>query len=237
MTTLELVPISILCPTYNRSKFLPLFTNNLQLTNYPKDKLELVIDDDGTEPFIVDMEQFKRDIHPIKVNYLRYPQRRTIGDKRNNLVKKSSNKIVVFMDDDDIYHPDYIPYSYTALKVNKAGIVGSNQMIFIFPEDNWLITGIQCEKKFQMHEATMMMTKKYFRAMQGFGRTSQGEGASIIQLQDKNVFITDIRFCMICVGHDGNTISKDDFKNSTSMENPAVMELPQVEILKTILGI
>ena len=48
----EFPKISILTPTYNRKKFLPLYLHNLKKLNYPHNKLEVCIDDDGTEPFI-----------------------------------------------------------------------------------------------------------------------------------------------------------------------------------------
>ena len=46
MEMFPLVPISILTPTYNRSKFLPLYFDNLIKFNYPKDMLEVLIYDD-----------------------------------------------------------------------------------------------------------------------------------------------------------------------------------------------
>ena len=231
--------ISILTPTYNRHKFLPLYIMNLQTIDYPKELLEVVIDDDGADAFIKDLDAFKNAIAPIKVNYMRYKNRRSIGEKRNNLVKRSSqsHKVVVYMDDDDIYHPSYIRYSFNQLRLNKARLVGSNQMIFLYPEDNFKITGIRCEKKYQAHEATMMMTKRYHRSMGGFAKSSQGEGAKIIQDRDKDVFMTDIRYIMICVAHDGNTIDKDIFKDKDDINNEEVMKLPQVQVLKDILKI
>ena len=69
--------ISILTPTFNRRKFLPLYLHNLTSQLYPHDKLEVCIDDDGTEPFIKknELEQIKRHIYPIKLNYVKkYPQ-------------------------------------------------------------------------------------------------------------------------------------------------------------------
>ena len=65
MEMFPLVPISILTPTYNRSKFLPLYIDNLLKFKYPKDMLEVLIYDDGTESFIKDIEKFKKDIEPI----------------------------------------------------------------------------------------------------------------------------------------------------------------------------
>ena len=40
---MEYPSISILTPTFNRTKWLPLMINNLERLDYPKDKLEWVI--------------------------------------------------------------------------------------------------------------------------------------------------------------------------------------------------
>ena len=70
--------ISILTPTYNRHKFLPLYIMNLQTIDYPKELLEVVIDDDGADAFIKDLDAFKNAITPIKVNYMRYKNPKVI---------------------------------------------------------------------------------------------------------------------------------------------------------------
>lgn len=234
MEIFPLSPISILTPTYNRSKFIPLYIHNLNNIDYDKSILEVIIDDDGEEPFIKDLDLFKKAIFPISVVYIKSNVRKTIGEKRNNLIKQSKNKIICFMDDDDIYHSQYINYSFQTLKNNKAGLVGSPQMIFTYPEDNFKMTYICCEKKFQIHEATMMMTKKYFKSMGGFAKSSRGEGADIIQLQEKNVVKTDIALVMICVAHSGNSVDKQQFKEDKHLLNQNY-DGKEVDILKSIL--
>lgn len=234
--TNDLPNISILVPTYNRSKFLPLFIHNLKIQTYPHKKLEVCIDDDGTEPFTDNIQGLQIDLYPIKLVYHREKRRRTIGEKRNNLVRKlSRNKIVCFMDDDDIYNPNYIYYSYDCLIKNKCGLVGSSSMLFTYPEKDYIITGIKCPSKVQIHEATMLFTKKYFNSVGGFNKTSQGEGASFIHEGNRRVFNTDINDVMICVAHDGNTIDKEQFSNDKL--RLGVLEGPEIDILNKILCI
>ena len=58
-------------PTYNRNNFKPLILQNIMSFNYPKDKLEFIIDDDGTEKFLKDkMEEdfLRKTIYPIKLS-------------------------------------------------------------------------------------------------------------------------------------------------------------------------
>ena len=51
---MEYSNVSILMPSYNRRKFLPLITNNLLNMDYDKNKLEWCILDDGVEPLFTD---------------------------------------------------------------------------------------------------------------------------------------------------------------------------------------
>jgi len=236
---MSLPNISILVPTYNRSKFLPLLIHNLKSQTYPHNKLEVCIDDDGTEPLTDNIAGLQLDIYPIKLVYHREKKRRTIGEKRNYLVKKlARNKILCFMDDDDLYNPVYVEYSYKCLKDNKVGLVGSSSMLFTYPYDNYKMTAIRCKHKYQIHENTMLFTKKYFNSMGGFQKTSQGEGYSFILNQDKNVFNTDIFKILIQIAHGKNTIDKEQFnREELSVENWDKLEGQEVEILNKILCI
>ncbi len=228
--------ISVLTPTYNRSKFLPLYIHNLKSQSYPHNKIEVVIHDDGTEPFC-NYDRMKEALKPMKIVYHREKVKKTIGEKRNELVKKlCSSKVVIFMDDDDIYMDDYIKYSYDCLRDNKAGLVGSNQMLFCYPEKEFKLTGIKCGALVQIHEATMCFTRKYFNSMGGFRKSSQGEGADMIKNQKNNVFNTDINYCMICVAHDGNTVDKAQFDSPDTDLNGRYGG-HKVELLKQILSI
>jgi len=228
--------ISILTPTYNRSKFLPLFIHNLKKQTYPHKLLEVVIDDDGTEPFSDNIQGLQIDLYPIKLIYHRNKKRRTIGEKRNNLVKLSTSKILINMDDDDIYNPAYIEHSYLTLKELKCGLVGSNQMIFCYPEKDFKMTAIKCESKRQIHEATMCYYKKYWRSMGGYCKNSRGEGVNMIQEQDKKIGLTDIRLVMCCIAHDGNSVDKEQFDLETHKLD-INYEGPEVSILKQIMSI
>ncbi len=207
--------ISLLMPTYERLQFLPLIHMNLMFMDYPKDKLELVIFDDGDNALIP--EQYWDKFEKATGINLKYKhdnsQRFSIGYKRNWLCKHCTHNIMAFMDDDDIYSPSYLAHSYNIMKTGNYGLVGSKDMICCFIKDDFLLRGFTCETKLQIHEATMMFTKKYFKAMGGFDNTSQGEGASFIRGMDEGkIGLTDIARVMICVAHSGNSVSKEDFK-------------------------
>jgi len=214
---IKLEKISILIPTYGRRKFTPLIMNNLHRLNYPKQLLEVIIyDDHPTEPHFRDeceREYFEKCVG-IKTIYIYKPEKHlTIGDKRNKMVKLANHKYCYNMDSDDIYYSNCILYSLIQLKKNKVGLVGSAQMLFVYPHYDWKVTGIRCEHKRMIHEATMLFTKKHWKQMGGFNTSGYGEGCRMIDHFEKNCIDLDITHIMVCVCHNENSVPKDRFNN------------------------
>ena len=232
----ELPEITILVPTWNRSKFLPLFLMNVKSQDYPHNKLKIIIDDDGDDKFIKDIDEVRRILHPIPVRYFKDKSRRTIGKKRNDLIKECETKIFAFMDDDDIYLNTYISHSYNVLKENKAGCVGTDKMVFCMSDNDFCLHAINCgDTKRLIHEATLLATKKWFRATCKFGNNSQGEGKNIfIGIQDKSIALTDIMKVMCCLQHSDNTVDKLQFAKDDNKLDFSLSD-DYIQLLKKIL--
>jgi len=240
----ECPEISICIPCYKRRKFVPLILCNLVNMDYPPDKIEVNILQDGPEDLFRNKEElefFKEKLKPATLQY-KYEKdiRRTIGEKRNRLVKSSKHKIILMMDSDDIYLPTYARYSVSAMKEHKAGITSSASMMFLYPDLDYKLTGIRCGYKHQGHEAVMCFTKKHWKQMGGFASKgadgNQGEGAKMIAYNEKQMVNLDIRMLMICVAHggdEGNTISKDRFIDSNVPGE--LKDLPHLDLLKMIM--
>ena len=215
----ELPNVSIVMPCYKRRRFIPLIIANINNQDYPKDKLELCILQDGEQDLFLDpnrLKAFRQAIHPVKLKYKYEPNvRRTIGNKRNILVKNmASHKFIANMDSDDIYMNSYIRYSINALKEHKAGISTSVSMLFVYPHKNFVMSAIKCGWKCQGHEGCSVFTKKHFNSVGGFGKTQKAEGVKMLDASDKKVLNLDIDKLMCCVSHnvdDGNTVDKEQF--------------------------
>jgi glycosyltransferase involved in cell wall biosynthesis len=238
MSKIEAPFVSILMPTYNRRNFLPLIMCNIFNQTYPKDKLELVIFDDHKSPLFVNDGEVKNVSKHIgiPINYHRDISRHLgIGEKRNKLVKLAKYKYMINMDDDDIYLPSYIEYSMSILVKNKCGLVGSPQMLFVFPYEDWKMTGIECETKRQIHEATMCFTKKHFNSMGGFVKKGNGEGSKLVDWNDKKCMKTDVNKCMICIAHKNNTVDKNMFLDKDAGKMKLSPEL--IKLIAECLGL
>jgi glycosyltransferase involved in cell wall biosynthesis len=207
--------ITILLPTYNRRKFIFLFLRNIRIQDYPHDKIKVIIEDDGVNPFIIEddeLDYIREELKPIQISYHYSKIKKSIGQKRNSLIKKCKSQIFCFMDDDDIYQSTYLSHSYEVLKKGKYGCVGSDKMLFTMSENNYDIHAIDCgNNKHMIHEATIMGTKKWFRASPKFGNNSRGEGSQLFSGTIKSVGITDIQKIMVCLQHSGNSVDKLQF--------------------------
>ena len=211
----KLPKVSILIPTYNRRKFTTLIIYNLNNLHYPRELLEVVIyDDHPSEPHFIDKDEvykFEKCIN-IKVKYIYNPSRHlSIGEKRNKLVKNASHNLLFHLDTDDLYLPTALIYSLKEMEENKWSLTGSSQMLFLYPEKNFETSGIKCDQKRLIHEATMLYTRKHWKSMGGFSKTSSNEGCRMIEGIESKVGDLDITKLMICVCHGSNTISKDHF--------------------------
>jgi hypothetical protein len=95
--------------------------------DYPKDKMEWIIIDDGTDP----IEDLVAKHECVK--YFKYDEKLTLGKKRNIMHSKSKGDILVYMDDDDFYPPDRVSHAVEKLMGNtKALCAGSSEMYIYF---------------------------------------------------------------------------------------------------------
>ncbi len=233
--------VSVLTPLYNRNKWLPMMIMNIKTFDYDKSKLEWFILDskDGEEdvrllPNDIAIKNVQDMIHPIKLRYEYIPRKMTIAEKRTYLSKHMTHNWFANMDSDDIYMESYLKYSIQLCKKNKVGLCGSPQMIFIYPHLDYRITAIQCAAKRQMHEATMVGTKKYVRSMNYYTRNDEkGEGASLVDGNEINVMKSECALCMICVCHNTNTCNKDAFEDVNVQDSK--IQGPKFELLEEIM--
>ena len=120
-------PTVTLCtPTFNRRPFIPMMLKCYEHQTYPKDKIEWLIVDDGTDK-IEDLVT-----HIPQVKYFKYDTKMTLGQKRNLLNDKATGDIIIFIDDDDYYPPERISHAVKTLTNSKALCAGSSAMFIYF---------------------------------------------------------------------------------------------------------
>lgn len=125
--------VSICTPTFNRRPFIPMAIKCFEHQTYPKDKMEWIIVDDGTDK-IEDLVS-----HIPQVKYFKYDEKMTVGKKRNLTNEKAKGDIIVYMDDDDYYPPERVKHAVDTLMSSKALCAGSSEMFIHFKHINKML--------------------------------------------------------------------------------------------------
>lgn len=123
--------VSVCTPTFNRKPFVNSMIKCFLSQDYPQDRMEWIIYDDGTDK----IEDMVKDIKNVR--YFKTDHKLSIGAKRNFLHLKSKGDILVYMDDDDYYPPCRVSHAVETLQANPtAMIVGSSELYIYFHEIN-----------------------------------------------------------------------------------------------------
>lgn len=117
--------VSCIMPTADRHNLLPMAIGYFLRQSY--DNKELIVLDDG-----------KKDARSLVPNHpqIRYKYvegKASIGAKRNRCCELATGEIIVHLDDDDWYGPDWIAKQVTCLKAGNFDICGLDQLFFYDP--------------------------------------------------------------------------------------------------------
>jgi hypothetical protein len=118
--------VSVCTPTFNRRPFIQAMIACFNHQEYPQDRMEWIIIDDGTDP-IEDLVAS----HP-RVKYFKYETKMTLGKKRNLLHEKSRGEILVYMDDDDYYPPQRVSHAVEMLISHPEALCAGSSEIYIY---------------------------------------------------------------------------------------------------------
>ena len=198
--------ISIITPTYNRKKLFDIWISNYNRIDYPKEKIEFIIVDDGQDNL--------RDKLPndIRIKYIKIQTENnkplTIGRKRNLGVKYANYNIIVHMDDDD-YYPSYsVKTRVKILLQNRMkGCVGCTQ-IGCYDIYNKVSFSIADTRTLRISEASMAYTRKFFEERKYNENIGRGEGGLMIRGRESQIVQIPYIFVIIALTHKTN-ITKD----------------------------
>ena len=122
----DLPSVSICTPTFNRRPFFEYTIKCYLHQDYPRDKIEWIIIDDGTDK----IEDLVINIPGVK--YFKYDTKMTLGKKRNLMHEKSSGDILVYMDDDDYYPPERVSHAVNMLQSHPSALCAGASEIYIY---------------------------------------------------------------------------------------------------------
>ena len=131
----EYPKVSVCTPTFNRRPFIPYLIKCFQHQTYPKEKIEWIIVDDGTDKvedlFLPLIQKYDPD-QKYTVKYFSYDTKMTLGKKRNLAHDKCSGDIIIYMDDDDYYPPERISHAVEKLQNNPNALCAGSSIMYIY---------------------------------------------------------------------------------------------------------
>jgi glycosyltransferase involved in cell wall biosynthesis len=113
--------ISIVIPTYSRPKQLAVCLQSLLLLDYPRDRLEVIVVDDGGEPPLDAVVAPFRSA--LTLSLLRQPNAGPAA-ARNTGAERAGGEFIAFTDDDCLPEPGWLQEMAHALSTERECMVG-----------------------------------------------------------------------------------------------------------------
>ena len=120
--------VSLVTPTFNRRPFIKSMFECYKHQTYPKERMEWIIVDDGTDK----IKDLIEDSGIKEIKYYALNEKITLGKKRNMLHDKSKGDIIVYMDDDDYYPPTRVEHAVTKLKQSPKTLIAGCSQLYIY---------------------------------------------------------------------------------------------------------
>ena len=98
--------VSICTPTFNSRPFIETMFECFRNQTYPKEKMEWIIVDDGTDK----IEDLILQSNLPQIRYFKIKKKMKLVEKRNYMHTHVKGSIVVYMDDDDYYPPERVEH-------------------------------------------------------------------------------------------------------------------------------
>lgn len=114
--------VSIIIPTYNRSKTIKRSINSVLYQTY--DDFEIIVIDDGSSD---GTDKVIKEFNDSRIKYVRHELNRGASAARNTGIKLSRGKYIAFQDSDDVWVPDKLEKQMNVFKSseNNFGVVFS----------------------------------------------------------------------------------------------------------------
>ena len=126
--TQELPFVSICTPTFNRRPFIQTMFQCYRNQTYPKNRMEWIIVDDGTDK----IKDLVVQSNIPEIRYFDIENKMMLGAKRNLMHKHCRGSIIVYMDDDDYYPPERVSHAVERLQSNPEALCSGSSEIYIY---------------------------------------------------------------------------------------------------------
>jgi glycosyltransferase involved in cell wall biosynthesis len=198
--------VSIITPTYNRARFIPILIECVLHQDYPKHRMEWIVYDDGSDPVgplfskvAEKFPNFRYIYEPVKVN---------IGAKRNRLNREAKGDIIVAMDDDDYYPPQRVSHVVMKFKQNPSHELAGSSEVYMYYTDIKTIYRLGPYNPNHATNGTMAWKKSYAERNTYDETVTHAEEKSFLDSYKHPMIQLDPMKVMLVMSHEENTFNK-----------------------------
>ena len=206
--------VSVVTPTYNRRRFIPFLIKAYLSQTYPKDRMEWIVLDDGTNP-VGDLIRAVAAKVP-NIRYIFDVDKQNIGHKRNRLNKEACGDIIVAMDDDDYYPPERVATVVRAFKQQPNIQLAGASEIYMYYTDIQTIYKLGPYNEKHATNGTMAWRKTYGMTHHYDEMVTHAEEKSFLDEYKYPMIQLDPKKVMLVISHSENTFDKKKMRDTPS---------------------
>ena len=207
--------VSVVTPTYNRGRFVPAMVSCYKAQTYPKERMEWIVLDDGTEPI---EEQFLRLTAGLpNIRYICLTEKLNVGAKRNILNKEAKGEIIVSIDDDDYYSPERVAHVVTKFTQQPTVDLAGSSEIYIYFSDDGKIMKLGPYHATHATNGTLAVRSRYAKTHFYDETVICAEERSFLDNYKHPLIQLDPMKVMLVISHSENTFNKQQLRTE---ENP-----------------
>lgn len=225
MSNIQNLPfVSLITPTYNRRRFIPSLIECFKQQDYPVNRIEWIILDDGTDK-VCDLFS---NSGLINVRYYSEINKLTIGSKRNKLNELANGDIIVCMDDDDYYPPKRISHVVNKLLSNPTYSICGSSELYLFYSDNKSIYKVGPYGSNHATNGTLAYRRSYIDTHTHDEKVTHGEEPSFLNNYTEPMLQLDPLHVVLLMSHSENTFDKRKIRDESPVFKLTDLKLNQI---------
>jgi glycosyltransferase involved in cell wall biosynthesis len=186
---------------------------------YPKDRIEWIIIDDGTDP-IVDLVT-----HIKQVKYTYYKEKMLLGRKRNLMHNKCSGDIIIYMDDDDYYPPDRIMHAVQTLQNNPTYLIAGCSEMYVYFDSRQKMYKCGPYKEYHSTAATFAFRKELLKETSYNNENALAEEKHFLKNYTIPLKQLDSLKSIIVFSHKHNSLNKEKLLDNLALTKTVETDL------------
>ena len=199
--------VSVLTPTYNRKQFIPSMVSCYKNQTFPKEKMEWIVLDDGTEKIEKEFLEATKGLPNIR--YIPLENKQTIGAKRNILNKEAKGEIFVSWDDDDYYSPERVSHAVKKLTAQPNYMLAGSSEIYLYFKSTKTIYRVGPYHDKHATNGTFVVRSSYAKSHVYDETVLYAEEKSFLEDYKYPLLQLDPFKVMLVMCHNENTFNKD----------------------------